>query len=215
MRISCSIFFSFWPSFPWSWNGWSSRSSKKTKAKKDSSGNRGHRAPVSPVSENFLLCRYRNMIPFSSRSCQDVLSYLSFTSSRLFGNQSQLAPNPKNFSLKCFSYLYFISAPTNPTLVHLITSCLDFWSNLLAHSFICSFRNMHWALSKCQTLLKVLESQWRKTQYSLQGVYNLVESDGQIPQIIPPLLSGTFKAHAWVVTGTQRWGHLTPPKKLS
>lgn len=97
-----------------------------------------------------------------------------------------LASNPINSFLSNVSYiLYFISTPTDATLVHFIISCLDHGSNLLlVHSFIYSFKSMHWALGKCQTLLKALESQWRKTQHPLQGVYNFWSQMGKSPNYI-------------------------------
>ena len=123
---SHALFFSFWPSFPRSWNDWSSRSSKKTENKKDSSGKGGRRAPTS--WRIFLLCRHRNKIPSSPPSqlpfavrITIILLYLGSSSSGICSHHSLFGTtSPPFLSLKysLHSWVHFQAHRSYPNLLY-------------------------------------------------------------------------------------------------
>lgn len=104
-----ALFFSFWPSFPWFWNGWSSRSSKKTETQKNISGNGENRSPASPRtfhSADVGIKPAPALHPNFSRAVTVSFHSLIWVPLGSLAPIVNLAPNPINFSLKCLLYLY-------------------------------------------------------------------------------------------------------------
>ncbi|XP_049497742.1 Golgi-associated RAB2 interactor protein 1B isoform X3 [Panthera uncia] len=185
----------------------SSRSSKKTQTKRDSPGNGGHGAPIS--WRTFCSTGVGISSPSSSPPQLSWISvflpYLSVSSSRLFGHQSQVGSKSYQFlPLKCFS-IFFSSTPAGSPLVHLVSSCLACHHFPLVRSFPHSeTRSGHLVSAKhCRRLPITMK---KETRYPPGKRLQFGGVRWVNPEVTKTLFLGNIQ--------NSPLGSLTPPRKL-